>query len=218
MRILIIGAGQVGSNLAKMLAEKGHDVIVVDKDASKCEALASAADIQAIARDATDPSLYEELNLPTIDVVVAVTNRDEVNLLVAMIAKDYGVPRIIARVRDSRIALLMERLGIEYVVVEPVMTANIIEGIIEGKYAIVNLVPAFSGNYVLVSVTIAENDSSVGKTIDEVEYPRDAVKIIAVYDGEKLRDPAEIDRLRPNYEIIALVRRDIVENFIEAFR
>ena len=70
----------------------------------------------------------------------------------------------------------------------------------------------------LVSVTIAENDSSVGKTIDEVEYPRDAAKIIAIYDGEKLCDPAEIDRLRPNYEIIALVRRDVVENFIEAFR
>ncbi|NPA05349.1 MAG: NAD(P)-binding domain-containing protein [Crenarchaeota archaeon] len=218
MRILIIGAGQVGSNLAKMLVERGHDVIIVDKDSERCEALASEVDVQAIARDATDPALYEEIDLATMDIVVAVTNRDEVNLLASMIARDYGVPRIIARVRDPRTALLFEKLGVEFVIVEPLLTAKTIESIIEGKYGVIQIVPIFTGNYVLVSLTITENDSCVGRPLDEIPYPRDRAKILAVFTGDRFADPMEVEALRPNYEVIALVRKDSIEDFIQAFR
>ncbi len=219
MRILIVGAGKVGSILAKTLAEKGHEVIVVDKDPRKAEAVAREADVEALARDATDPSLYErEVDLSTVDVVVAVTNRDEVNMFVATLAREYDVPRIVVKVRDSRIAYLIEKMGIEYVVVEPQVTASIIHSIIEGKYVAVTLAPAFSGNYRLVSITISETDSSAGKTLDEIPYPRDRAKVLAVFDGTGLRDPSEIARLEPGYQVIALVREDAVDEFMAAFR
>ncbi len=216
---MIIGAGKVGSILAKMLADKGYDVIVVDKDPRKAEALAREADVEALARDATDPSLYErEVDLSTVDVVVAATNRDEVNMFVATLAREYDVPRIIVKVRDSRIAYLIQKLGIEYVIVEPLVTANIINSIIEGKYVAVNIVPAFTGNYRLVSVTISEGDSAAGKTLDEIPYPRDRARVLAVFDGQALLDPSEVVRLEPGYQVIALVRQDSLEEFLQAFR
>ncbi len=219
MRILIVGAGKVGSILAKMLAEKGHEVIVLDKDPRKAEALAREADVEALARDATDPSVYEaEIDLSTIDVVVAVTNRDEVNMFVATLAREYEVPRIIVKVRDSRIAYLIEKLGIEHVIVEPNVTANIINSIIEGKYVAVTLLPAFTGNYRLVSITISETDTAAGKPLDEIDYPRDRAKILAVFDGSTFLDPSEVIRLEPGYQVIALVRADAVEEFMNAFR
>ncbi len=219
MRVLVIGAGKVGSILAKTLAEKGYDVIVVDKDSSKIESLVAVADVQAIAKDATDPAVYEEhVDLTTIDVVVAVTNRDEVNLFIATLAREYNVPRIIIKVRDQRVAFLIQKLGIEHVIVEPLVTAKIIESVIEGKYVTVNLLPIFTGNYQLVSITISEGDEAAGKPLDEVNIPRDKARILAIFDGNTIKDPGEVTRLEPGYQVIALVRRDWLEEFIEAFR
>ncbi len=218
MRILIVGAGHVGSSLAKMLAVKGDEVIVVDKDAEKCSRLANEADVLALARDATDPVLYDEVDLPSFDVVVAVTDRDELNLFISTIARDYGVPRIIARVKDPSIARLLERIGVEYAITEPHVIAKLIEATIEGRYHAVELAPIFTGNYILASITITESDSSLGKRLEEVQFPREGVRIIAIFDGKELKDPDEIGELQSGYHVVALVRKDKLEEFVESFR
>ncbi len=219
MRILIIGAGQVGSHLARILALHGNEVMVVDKDPEKCRVLRESleVDVSVIEGDATDPSLYEEIDLSSVDVLVAATNRDEVNLFVATLAKDYGVKRIVARARSPLVARLMEKIGVEFVITEPLVTAKLMASIIEGKYNAISLVPVFTGNYVLVSVAISETDSSVGKSLEELDLPRNS-RILAVFDGENLLDPTEVRQLQPNFVVIALVRRDLVQEFIQAFR
>ncbi len=218
MRILIVGAGHVGSTLAKLLSVKGNDVIVVDRDAEKAMRIADEADVLALARDATDPELYEEINLSTFDVVVAVTDRDEINLFVSTVSKEYGVPRVVARVKNPSIARLLERVGVEYALTEPYIMAKIIESVIEGKYHAVELAPIFTGNYVIASITLTESDSSVGKRLSEISLPGDGVKLLTVFDEEGFKDPEEIGELRPGMQIIALVRRDLVEKFVEVFR
>ena len=218
MRILIVGAGRVGSRLAQLLSIRGNEVIIIDKDEEKIKAVQSEADVQGLVRDATDPSLYDEIDLRSIDVVVAATDRDEVNMLVATIARESGVPRIIARALTSRIARVMERVGVEFAVTEPVVIAEIMDALIEGKYHAVSLAPVFTGNYMLAAITITENDSSVGRSLGEIMYPSEGVRILAIFDGEKLIEPVENIDLAPNYIIIALVRRDKLEEFERAFR
>lgn len=219
MRILIVGAGKLGSLLAKDLSEKGHEVIVIEIDEEKARKLAEEADVAAYARDATDPSVYEEIGLQSIDIVVATTNKDEVNLFTSLIAREYGVPRIVAKVRDSRVAQILTRVGlVEDVVVEPQVIGSIIKGIIEGKYNVVELVPVFTGNFRLVSVTIAEGSNAEGQLLDEIKYPKHGAKILAIYDGKNFYDPGELVRLEAGYQVIALVRDDLIEDFLEAFR
>jgi trk system potassium uptake protein TrkA len=219
MRVLVVGAGKLGSLLAKRLSEKGHEVIVIDKDENRARQIAEQADVEAYARDATDPSVYEEVNIATVDAVLAVTNKDEVNLFIAMMAREYGVQRIIVKVRDSRIAQIASRIGIaEHVVVEPKVVGSVIEGVLEGKYSAVDLVPVFAGNYRLVSITISEGSSVEGRLLEEIDYPREAARIISVFDGESFHDPGEIIRLRSGYQIIALVREDKLDEFIRAFK
>ncbi len=218
MRILIIGAGNVGSHLAKLLSLRGNEVLIVDKDEKKIDSVQSEADVQGFVRDATDPNLYDDIDLRSIDVLVAATNRDEVNLLAATIANDYGVPRIVARTRTPKIAKIMERIGVEYTITEPIAVAKLMDAIIEGKYHAVSLAPVMTGNYVLASITITENDSSVGKMLSEIIYPSEGVKLLAVFDGEKLREPVANMELSPNNIVIALVRRDKLEDFEKAFR
>lgn len=218
MRILIIGAGDTGRHLARALAKRANEIIVVDKDKEKCAAIAAEGDIMAINRDATDLKLYEEdVDLRKIDVLVAVTDRDEVNLFIAILARDFGVPRIIVRVKDCKVASLLEKAGVERAICVPYVTAKLMEGIIEGKYSVAFFAPVFTGNYGLASVTITESDSSIGRRLEEITLPSH-VKLLAVFDGEELLDPEEVSELKPGYEIVALVRGDKVKEFVEAFR
>lgn len=217
MRVLIVGAGGVGGHLAKMLSARGHDVIVVDVDKRKLEKLQSEADVEGIIADATDVSLYEEIDLETIDVVVAVTDRDEVNLLVAALARETGVPRVIVRVKSPQTAKLLRKMGIEDVINPPTLVANLIFSSIEGKKRVATLLSAFLGEYDLVSYLIKEGDSSSGKRLSEVELPPHS-KILGIFDGEKIIEPFPQLEIRPGMHVIALVQRGFVDEFLRALR
>uniref|UniRef100_A0A7J3ZKP2 TrkA family potassium uptake protein n=1 Tax=Fervidicoccus fontis TaxID=683846 RepID=A0A7J3ZKP2_9CREN len=217
MRVLVVGAGNVGGLLAKLLSMHGNDVIVVDKDEGKIRSVQREADVMGIVRDATDPALYDEIDLASMDVVVAATDRDEVNLLVATLAVESGVPRVIVRTRSPKIAKIMERVGVEYTITGPAVVAKLILAIIEGRFQAVPLIPVFAGDYVLASITISETDSSVGKTLGELSVP-EGVRLLAVFDGENFLEPSGGLEIAPNSIIIALVRRDMLEEFERVFR
>lgn len=215
--MLIIGAGSTGSHLAKLLSGRGHEVIIVDVDKRKLEKLQGESDVEGIMADATDVSLYEEIDLDTIDVVVAVTDKDEVNLLVASFARASGVPRVIVKVKSPQIAKLLRKMGIEDVINPPTLVANLIYSSIEEKRKVANLLPAFLGEYDLVSCVIKEGDNSVGKRLGELELPEQS-KIIAIYDGEKIIEPIPQIEIRPGLHIIAIVHKDSVDELLKSLR
>ncbi|MET1128085.1 MAG: TrkA family potassium uptake protein [Thermoproteota archaeon] len=218
MKVLVVGAGKLGSLLAKRLSEIGHEVVVIDVDEAKVQKLVNEADVEAYVRDATDIAFYDEINLASFDAVIATTNRDEVNMFVAVIGREYGVPRIVAKVRDTKIAQILERIGLtEQVIVEPSVIASLILGVVEGKTSAFNLVPIYTGSYQLVAVTVEEGSRAEGMLLEELDYPRQGVKILAVFDGERFRDPGEVIRLEAGHQIIALVRKDVIDSFLETF-
>lgn len=108
MHIMIVGAGRVGSALAEDLAEEGHEVVVVEAQPARRDWLASErSDIDVVVGDGTDPHVLESHGARACDVLVAVTDEDDTNVLAATIAKtEFGVPRTITRIVDPRCAWL----------------------------------------------------------------------------------------------------------------
>ena len=81
MKIIIVGCGKVGGTLAKQLCSEGHDVTVLDKDASKLRAMSSGYDVLALEGDASSYSDLKEAGVEDADILIAVTDSDEKNLL-----------------------------------------------------------------------------------------------------------------------------------------
>lgn len=218
MKILIIGAGRLGSHLAQLLSRLGHDITVVDKDEDKILNTLKIADVDGYARDVTDPRFFEEIDLSTYDVIVAATDRDEVNLFVASIARLYNVERIFVRAKNSQTTSLLSMIGVEGVVVEPLIAANILFSLIQGKYELVNLVSSLSGGFYLVSGVVREASPLRGKlishAIEEGLIPS-SVKILAVFDGERFYDINEAPPLEPGFVVIALVSEKSLREFNE---
>jgi len=219
LRILIIGAGRVGSTLAAQLVKSGHSVTIIDRDERKIMEH-EAIDAEFLLRDATDPRVYDELQLRNYDVVVAVTDRDEVNLFVAAVAKLYEVEKIYVRVKNPETSRLLRLLGVEGVVVTPLIAANILYSFIEGRYRLVRVVDTLIGEFHVVSATVKETSPIRGYTIEALEekglIPR-GVKILSVYHEGVFYDPEEAPPLEPGFVVVALVHEDALKEFSELF-
>jgi trk system potassium uptake protein len=112
--IVIVGCGRLGSHLANQLSRVGHSVVVIDHDEATFSDLSSDFSGFRIAGDATQTSVLEEAKLKKADVFFAVTHEDNVNLMVAQIArKVFNIPHVLARVFDPRREQVFERFGIE---------------------------------------------------------------------------------------------------------
>ncbi len=98
MNIIICGAGEVGSHLAKALTEEKHDITLVDRDGQRLLQFDEALDIATFVGNAAEARVLRDAGAEKADVVIAATDRDEINLLCASVAKAVGAPRTIARV------------------------------------------------------------------------------------------------------------------------
>ena len=101
MRILIIGGGQTGAHLAEKFCEDDHDVVVIDSEAERLAELNTHLDLMTVLGDGANPATLEEADVERADMVVAVTDRDDTNILACVFAHARGVKRTVARVSSS---------------------------------------------------------------------------------------------------------------------
>ncbi len=100
MRILIVGAGAVGFALARHLSEEGHDIVLVDRDSERASYAQEQLDIMAIAGNGASAVVLEQAGIAETDLLAAVTDVDEVNLIVCMLAEQHDIPVKVARVSN----------------------------------------------------------------------------------------------------------------------
>ncbi len=102
MKILILGAGQVGSTVAESLVSESNDITVVDTDAEKLKLLQDRFDLRTVCGSASHPSVLEQAGIADADMLLAVTQSDEVNLVACKLAASlYNTPTRIARIRAA---------------------------------------------------------------------------------------------------------------------
>ena len=129
MFILIVGAGRVGSNLARMLFEKGHKISLVEKNDVVCSKFAETKNINVICGDGCDLLVLQEAGVQAADVVAAVTGDDEDNLVIAQLAKlQPNRPKVVAVVNNPRNEWLYnKKWGIDVAVSHAAILTRIIE-------------------------------------------------------------------------------------------
>lgn len=100
MKIIIIGAGKLGFDLARILSQEKHDIIVVDKDPNSLKPIADNFDVMTVCGNGASVALLREIDVETADLLLAVTDNDELNIIASMLAKRYKVKTTLARVRN----------------------------------------------------------------------------------------------------------------------
>lgn len=113
MKIIIAGAGDVGFHLAKLLANEGHDIVLVDKDNVRLKQASASLDVSIVKGNSTSYKVLEEADVQNSDLLIAVTSSEEANLTTSMIGKHLGAKQTIARIQNVEYLLNKEKLDLK---------------------------------------------------------------------------------------------------------
>jgi trk system potassium uptake protein TrkA len=208
-RVMIIGGGQIGYRLAKLLEERNIHCKLIEKKAERCNYLAEQLNKTIVLHgDGSDQNLLNEENISDIDVVVTLTNDEEINIVASLLTKRMGTRKVITKISKFSYFPLMSAIGIEQVVSSRISAINtILQHIRRGK---VLSAIAIKGEQAEVLEAIAlETSDIVSKPLKKVSFPKGAI-LAGVIRKEKIIIPTGDTIVEPEDHIIVFARREAV--------
>ncbi len=185
-KVMIMGGGKTGYYLSQLLSEADISVKVVEKNRERCEYLAEhLPDVLVLHGDATDTALLEDENISGMDAFVTATGYDEDNLLLALTAKQYGVPEVVAKVSKKSYSELTEKLGINATLNTLDITASYILRIIQGS-GLVSASLFLQGQAEIVEVIANKNMRLTGTPLYQLSIPDGVLIALILRDGKSI--------------------------------
>lgn len=180
MYIIVVGGGKIGFYLATALLNEGHEVLVLEKDATRCNFICEQLGSVVVRGDGCEARTLAEVGTERADMFIAVTDEDDDNLVACQVAKHkFKVPRTIARINNPKNEKLFKKLGIDVTV----SSTNIILEHIEAEvptHPLVHLLTLKGGGLEIVEVKIPQNSPAVGKRMKELTIPPDSVICLVI--------------------------------------
>ena len=212
MRVVVVGAGEVGFDVARMLAQEQHDVTVIDVDADVLGKVKEKLDVMTVLGNGTSATVLQEAGIQGADMLIAVTAVDEVNMIACMMADRMGVPTTIARTRSDEIArqhsvLKAKDFGIDLVIHPEESAAAEVARLIQ-RAAATDVLTFCDGHLHLVGMRLDSDSPVIGKSLEDVvqEHPELSFRIKAIVRGMRTILPRGDERLRANDQVFVLTR------------
>jgi trk system potassium uptake protein TrkA len=213
VRIIIVGAGEVGFHIAQKLSEENQDVFLIDKDPEKIRRITENLDVQAILGSGTSPNTLRDSGIEDAEMLVAATDSDEVNLIACLLARHLN-PYIVklARVRNPEYLKEKDLFGQDLLSVDQIINP---ESVMVETIRNLMMVPGASdvidfvgGRVKLIGVTIRPDSPFVGRQLLSFKGMEGKLLVGAIVRGEQVIIPHGEDTLEPNDMAYVVVRSD----------
>jgi trk system potassium uptake protein len=213
MRVIVIGIGEVGQHIARTLSAERHDVTVVDADGVRVESMQGELDALVVAGNGASPKFLREIGADEADLLCAVTQSDEVNVIAALAGARLGARRTVARVRDAEYfgedtSFARDQLGIDFVInperatAEDLAEAILLPGAVHVEY--------FVDGRVAVAESILTNRSPlVGQPLHSRRLVRPSFVFGLIRDGRAIAaEPGHRPKVG-DHVLVGAAREDI---------
>lgn len=203
MKILIVGGGNLGYFLSQALMEDGYNVSLIEKKREFCTRIANSLDIPVICGDGTSVETLARGGAGRCDTMIAVTGKDEDNLIACELAKQqFNVRQTVARVNNPKNMDIMKKLGVDITMSPTRIITGMIEHEVEG--AAIRLVADINNSDASINeYKLPHNWSKSGATVQSLNLPKDCVLIYLMRDS-LITIPRGNTALMEGDEIIAL--------------
>jgi trk system potassium uptake protein TrkA len=216
MYIIIGGGGEVGYYLARNLLNRGHEVLLLEKDGARVKSLSDELGQSILKGDACEARTMEEAGARRADVIIAVTGEDEDNLVICQMAKKrFNVGRTIARLNNPKHEELFQKLGIDVTVSPTKAILSLIESELPGPHFVLLMTLKRAG-LEIVEVGVPPISPVVGKRLDQINLPRKST-LALIIRGEEPIFPTGDTILMANDDVYALVNREGEEELRRTF-
>lgn len=222
MKAIIVGAGEVGFQLSKVLLAEGYDVVAIDQSQSACNRLAETLDLMTLCGSGSAPSLLETAGINGADLLISVTNSDETNILATLIANRCGVKNKIARVSNStyfdNTIITRADLGIDHTINSERLCAAEFIRILQSAEAR-EVVDFAEGKIQLVAFNIESDNPLIDCSIEALSNREifSELRFVAIKkrDGESTIMPRGSDKIATGDEIFVMGSRRAVTNIMK---
>jgi len=220
MRIVIAGAGEVGTHLARMLSNVNHEVTIIDEDPKKLEEIAVTMDVLSVEGDFTTFSVMNKASVRKADLFMAVSQDENANILAASIAKNMGAKKSISRIDHNEYLQpgnkeIFLNMGIDYLFYPEQMAADEVINLL-GHNRTSEFVDFSGGKLSLAVFKLDESSPLVGHTLLDVTEDRTALhyRTVAISrDGETII-PRGNDDFRVGDMIYVIVEQQAVDDVL----
>ena len=170
--IVIIGAGEVGFNLAKSLSKEEHDITVIDIDPQKCQKVTNNIDARVIEGDGCSQRIIQEIEMNEVDYLISLTRIDEVNLVASKIGKERGAKKVICRLRNTeygkKTIIDPAQFGINHVVFPEKAARDEIKKIITQPSSL-DIETFKDDKITLIGILLDASSPLIGRTMENVQ-------------------------------------------------
>ena len=225
MKIIILGAGQVGGSLAETLLEENHDITLVDISERRLKEFADRLDIQTVAGRCSYPDILRQAGADDADMIIAVTDSDEANMVACQVAYSlFHIPTKIARIRSEHYFIRKELFGKEnlpidvFISPEQLVTNDVTQLIFHpGALQVLD----FGGGIIkLVAVKSYYGGALIGKSVSKLsEYlPNIDVRVIAIFRNDQSIPIDEKTEIEIGDEVFFIAASDDIDPVMSVLR
>lgn len=221
MKAVVIGAGQVGFEVAKMLCQEDHDVIVIDVKEDALESTAEKLDVLTIQGNGTSARVLREAGMKDADIMVAVTAVDEVNIIACMLADRMGVETTVARIRSDELSgddsvLCAADFGIKQIIHPEDSAAKDIGRLLRRESA-TDVLEMADGRLNLIGIRLDQDAPLLGRSIRDVQSDNSDVlfRIAAISRGIRTFLPRGDDVFHKDDQVFVLARPESIQRVTE---
>ncbi len=222
MKIVIVGAGGIGSCLIRFLAEEHHEITVIDTKPRIVESITDKYDVNGICGSGASYSVLKKVGMEAVDVFLAITSSDEANIMACMIAKELGAGHTVARVRGREyledVDVFREKVGIDHIINPELDVAKEIQRLLQMPMA-VNVQSFMDGNVLLAEQNITEHHPMAGLSLIDVHRKFGISMLVATVTRDKKAFVPRGDFvLQPGDKISILAQSQQMEKLLEQLK
>jgi len=226
MNIIICGAGTVGFTIAKLLSEQGHSITIIDQSSEDIQKINDTLDVKGIVGKATYPSILEKANASDVDMIIAVTRNDEINMLICQIAFSiFNVQKKIARIRSQDYlnpkftrVYNKENLPIDVIISPEIEIAKSLQRKLEAPGALDN-VPFAKNKIRLLEILINESCPLINIKLNELtkKFPKLDANIMGVIRNDKFVILKKNEVMQKNDKAYVVINASQMKETLSAF-
>jgi trk system potassium uptake protein TrkA len=226
MNVIICGAGRVGFTIAKLLVEQNHSITVIDQSSEDIQKINDSLDVKSIVGKATYPSVLEKANAADVDMIIAVTKNDEINMLICQIAYTvFNVPKKIARIRSQDYlnpkfskVYNKENLPIDVIISPEIEIAKSIQRKLEAPGALDN-VPFADNKIRLLEILINKTCPLINIKLNELtkKFPKLEANILGVVRDDNFFILKKNDVMKENDKAYVVINSSQMQLTLSSF-
>jgi trk system potassium uptake protein TrkA len=218
MYIIIIGAGPIGTGLAELALNERHNVVVIESDEHRAQAILQKYDLQVFQADIGNADIPEEAHLARADALIATTDDDKINLMAVALGREAEIDTLISTVNVNGHEPLFRRIGATILEAPQRVVAEHLYGFLRyPEYE--GIIPLVGGKHAF-KLTLPESSALVGKTLAEIVERGDlpaGLLVMLLQRGEEVLVPAGDTKLEGGDTLTLLADEPISDEYLKVF-